>query len=316
MLNVLLIIGVFLLVVAGYLLTQNRSKGDKATLARIDSILSGGEAVSNDDPILLELDRRSLVEKILGRTSIVQHVDTTLDQAAWTISADVFLLWSVGAGFGGFVLSWLFWPGLPFEFATFAGFACLPYFVLRARRTKRLRAFDKVLPDAIDMVQRMLRAGVARQAAFERAAEQAKEPVRSEFKVVVNRMQRGADERLELMKLADRVPTADLRIFVTALLVQRETGGDLPAVLERLTDMIRIRVRMLGEMKAKTAQGRMSGIFLSLTPLFMAAIMKILNPSYLDPLFYDPRGRYMLIYCVISDVVGVFFIRRITTMEV
>jgi tight adherence protein B len=113
------------------------------------------------------------------------------------------------------------------------------------------------------------------------------------------------------------VPTPDLRIFVTAMLVQKETGSpEFPAVLERLTEMIRIRIRLTGEMRANTAQGRLSGLFLAMIPLFMVGLMKILNPSYLDPLFSDPRGRYMLAYSVVSDVIGTIIIRRITTMEV
>ncbi len=317
MIYILTIIGVFILTAAVFVLTQKRSGDDKEALARIDSILAGGDDVAGDDPFLLEMAKHSWIEAILGKSSIVQNIGNMLDQAAWMISADVFLLWCVGAGFLGFVLSWLFWPGLPYEFGTFGGFAIIPYIFLRFKRATRLRAFDKALPDAIDMIQRMLRAGLSRQAAFESAAEKAKEPVRSEFVIVVNRMRRGADERSELTKLANRVPTSDLRIFVTAMLVQKETGSpEFPAVLERLTDMIRVRIRLLGEMKANTAQGRLSGIFLALIPLFMVGVMKILNPAYLDPMFSDPRGRYMLAYSVISDIVGTFIIRRITTMEV
>ncbi len=122
--------------------------------------------------------------------------------------------------------------------------------------------------------------------------------------------------RSELVKLAKRVPTADLRIFVTALLVQSETGGNLPLILERLTDMIRIRLRLLGEMKAETAQGRLTGIFLALIPAVLMMGLQIINPMYMEPMFHDPRGKSMLTYAIISDIIGAFIIRRITTMEV
>jgi tight adherence protein B len=317
MIYVFAFIGVFVVVAAISLFVQNQPGTDKDTLERINSILSSPGSVADDDPILVAATRRTWVDKILGNASIVLHVERLIDQAGWTISADLFLSWSVGAGFVGFVLSWLFWPGLPYEFSTFSGFACVPYFYLRHKRTKRLQAFDKALPDTIDMFQRLLRSGNAPQAAFERAASKAREPVRSELTIVVNRLQRGADERSELVRLADRVPTSDLRIFVTAMLVLRETGGDkIPDVLERLTDMIRVRFRMIGEMNAKTAQGRMSGWVLAMLPLFMVGVMKIVNPAYLDPLFNDPRGHYMLFYSVVSDIVGTLIIRQITSMEV
>lgn len=314
---VFVVVGIVILTVAAIVFMQKRAGDEKETLARIDSLLAGGESVATDDPILLELSRRSWVEAILGRSSLVQTIGSMLDQAAWTVSPDVFLLWCVGAGFLGFILSWVFWPGFAAECISFAGFSLIPYFVLKVQRGKRLKAFDEALPDAIDMIQRMLRAGAARQVAFEHASERAKDPVRSEFSVVVHRMRRGADERSELTKLASRVPTPDLRIFVTAMLVQKETGSsEFPAVLERLTAMVRVRLRLNAEMKAQTAQGRWSGIFLALIPLVMLGIMELVNPGYLDPFFKDPRGHYLLVYSAISDCIGTYFIRRITRMEV
>jgi tight adherence protein B len=317
MLYVFAFIGVFVFVIAILIFAQGRTGADKATLERIESILASPGAVADDESILVEASRGTWVDRVLGNASIIQHIGTLIDQAGWTISADLFLLWSVGAGFVGFVLAWLFWPGVPYEIATFAGFTFLPYFYLRYKRTKRLLAFDKNLPDTIDMIQGLLKAGVARQAALERAASRAKEPVRSEMTIVVNRLLRGADERTEFISLANRVPTPDLRIFVTAMLIVKETGGStFPEVLARLTTMMRVRSRLVGEMKAKTAQGRMSGWFLAMIPLFMVGIMKMVNPAYLDPLFNEPRGRYMLVYSVISDIVGTLFIRHITRMEV
>lgn len=314
---VLLFIGVFLGFAVILLLAQRRSGDERATLARISSLVSSGPADIDEDPILLELQRKKTwLQTILGETSIAKHLDSLMNQAAWSLTVDTFFLWCLGTGFAGFLVAWLFATSPFNETVLFCGCALAPYFILRVRRTKRLKAFDKVLPEAMDIIQYSLKAGFALSEAFKRASEKTKEPLSSEFKIVIIRTQRGADMRSELVKLAQRVPTADLRIFVTALLVQSETGGNLPLILERLTDMIRVRIRMVGEMKAETAQGRLSGIFLALIPAVLMIALQLVNPTYMSPLFHDPRGRSMLTYAIVSDVIGTFIIRRITTMEV
>jgi tight adherence protein B len=310
-------IGVFLATAAILTLVHRRSRDEKATLARIDSLISSGEAIADEDPILIELQRKKTwLQALIGETSIARHIALFLDQAAWVLTVDTFLLWCLGAGFAGFVLSWLLAPNPLNEIALFCAFALVPYLLLRFRRAKRLSAFDKALPEAMDIMQRTLKAGLALNEAFKRASEKAREPVGGEFRTVINRMQRGADLRSELIKLAERVPTADLRIFVTAMLVQSDTGGNLPLILERLTDMIRARILLLSEMSAETAQGRLSGVFMALIPVFLMGALRIINPIYMQPLFHDPRGKIMLIYAIASDIVGSFIIHLITTMEV
>lgn len=317
MLYVFMFCGIVLLSIGAMLLLQGRSKEEKAALERLDTLMETDAPATAEDSILIELDtRKNWLEQIIGGTSMVHGIETLLNQAAWSISAEIFLLWCLGAGFFGFVVAWLFFSSIFAEIALFAAGALLPYMYLRYSRTKRLKAFDKALPDAMDIMQRTLKAGLSLNDAFKRTSEKAKEPVASEFHTVVVRMQRGADMKSELINLAERVPTADNRIFITALNVQKETGGDLPIVLERLTEMIRVRMSLLGEMKAETAQGRMSGMFLAGLPVLMGVALKIINPDYMAPLFHDPRGRYMLIYCVVSNLLGLFFIRRITSLEV
>jgi len=317
MLYALMFLGVFLVFAAILVLAQRRSGDERATLSRINLLVSSGQDAIGEDPILLELQRKKTwIEALIGETSIAVHIDTLLHQADWALSVSTFLLWCLGIGFAGFVLVWMF-ASNPFnEVVFFCGFGLTPYFFLRIRRSKRLKAFDKALPGAMDIIQYCLKAGLALNQALMRVAEKAKKPVSDEFQIVIIRTQRGSDMRSELVNLAKRVPTADLRIFITALLVQNETGGNLPLILERLTDMIRVRTRLEGEMKAETAQGRLSGIFLVLIPAALMVGLQIINPVYMQPLFHDPRGKNMLTYAIISDLIGAFIIRRITTMEV
>jgi tight adherence protein B len=308
----------FVLVFLGTaLLLQGPSKEEKAALARLEVLMGDGATSIPEESLLLEIDtQKGWLERALGGVSLMKGLEDLLQQANWTISVETVLLLCFGSGFFGFLVGWLYAGGLWNELVLSLLFVPAPYFVLRYSRTRRLRAFDRALPDAIDIVQRTLRAGLSVQDAFKKVAEKAKDPVASEFHTVVVRLARGADMKTELIKLADRVPTPDLRIFVTALNVQRETGGDLPVVLDRLTRMIRTRVGLLGEMRAETAQGRLSGIVLTLIPAAIAGGLKIINPDYMAPLFHDRRGHYMLIYCVISNLLGLFFIRRITSLEV
>ncbi len=187
---VLLFVGVFLAFTAILILVQRRSGDEKATLARINSIVSGEEEASGDDPILLEFQRKkSWVEAVIGETSIGRHIESMLNQAAWTLAVGTFLLWSLGAGLAGFVLAWLFAPSPFNEIVFFCGCALLPYVFLRFRRTKRLKRFDKALPEAMDIIQYSLKAGWALTEAFKRCSEKAKEPVSSEFMIVIIRTQ-------------------------------------------------------------------------------------------------------------------------------
>lgn len=189
--------------------------------------------------------------------------------------------------------------------------AYLPLASLRIKCNRRMDAFNKALPDCIDMIARSLRAGHSLVAAIAIVADQAIEPARSEFGEVYKKQNYGLPFRDALMQLLDRVPSQDLRVLVTGILVQKDTGGNLAEILDRILFVIKERMRIQGEIKIHTAQGRMTGWILCALPIIMLGLINVVNPGYSNVLFTDPTGRKMLYAGVGLLVVGGLIIRKI-----
>ena len=309
-------VGIVVATLGTLLFVLRPSKDERSTIERARRIVGSPEDVPTEDLVAKQLARSAWLQKITSSSALVLHLERTLQQSASRISVESLLLRSLGFGCAGFIVAWYALSSFFAELLYFSCAAVIPYIVLRVRRSRRLKAFDKVLPEMMDVLSRSLKAGHSVPAAFEIAADQAMEPVRSEFQIMSARVKQGLPLRDALIQLADRVPTPDLRIFATAVLVQRESGGNLPQLLERLTAMIRMRVRMIGEMRARTAQGRLTGIILAFTPIFLGLAMKVSSPGYIDPLFSDSVGRILIIYSLCSYAIGATVIYRITRLEV
>jgi tight adherence protein B len=189
--------------------------------------------------------------------------------------------------------------------------AYLPIALLSFKRRKRIDAFNKAMPDCIDMIARSLRAGHSLVAAIAIVADQAPEPARMEFGEVYKKQNYGLPFREALMQLLDRVPSQDLRVLVTGILVQRDTGGNLAEILDRILFVIKERMRIQGEIKIHTAQGRMTGYILCALPIVMLGLINIVNPGYSNVLFTDPLGKKMLYGGVGMLIVGGLVIRQI-----
>ena len=193
--------------------------------------------------------------------------------------------------------------------AVVAGF--LPLMVLRFRRNRRVAKFNASLADCIDMMARSLRAGHSMVSAIGIIADQAPQPAKFEFGEVSKKQNYGLPLRDSLMQMLDRVPSQDLRVFVTGLLVQKDTGGNLAEILDRIVFVIRERVRIQGEIRTHTAQGRMTGWILSALPIVLLLIINVVDPGYSSVLFNDPVGREMMYTGIVLLCVGGFIIRQI-----
>lgn len=194
--------------------------------------------------------------------------------------------------------------------------AYLPVTALRWKRTRRLTAFDAALPDAIDLMSRSLQAGYSVQQMIEVSSEQAREPVRGEFVTVHREQGLGFTLRDSLLAMVNRVPSQDLRFVVTAILIQKETGGDMVVILERTAHVIRERMRVAGEVRTRTAQGRLTGWILTALPIVLLGVTLLITPSYAEVLFRDPTGQKLLWGAATMLVVGGVLIRKVTKVEV
>ena len=190
-------------------------------------------------------------------------------------------------------------------------FACVPFLFLKFKAAKRLKSFENGLADAIDMMARALRAGHSMTAAINVVAEQSLEPVRSEFSEVFKQQNFGLPIRDAMAQMMDRVPSQDLRVLVTGILVQKETGGNLAEILDRTANTIRERLKIQGEIRTHTAQGRMTGYILCALPIVMLVVINFLNPGYSKVLVENPTGRMISYVGVALLIIGGLIIRQI-----
>jgi tight adherence protein B len=184
------------------------------------------------------------------------------------------------------------------------------------KRSRRLRDFEKTFPEAIDLLCRAVRAGHSFTTGLEMIATELPEPVAGEFRTAFDEQNFGLPLRDALLNLTERVPLIDVQFFATALLVQKDTGGNLAEILDKLAHVVRDRFRILGEVRVRTAQGRLTAAILIAVPPFMIVMLRVLNPDYIGLLFTDPWGPYMLGGAAILQVVGSALLWKIVNIAV
>jgi tight adherence protein B len=196
----------------------------------------------------------------------------------------------------------------------FAAAAGPTAYIFRARG-RRLKKFEENLPDAIDLFTRTMRAGHNIHSGLETIATETLDPVRQEFKKMMEELALGSQVEPALHNLGRRVPLIDLKFFITGLILQRQTGANMVAVLEGLASLVRERLNMAAKLKAHTAQQRFSAGLLCLMPIVVGLGFWILKPEYIKLLYTDPVGSKFLTYAIISEIVGILVIRRIANIR-
>lgn len=210
------------------------------------------------------------------------------------------------------------WTGLawPAAIAAICAAAALPTLYVRRARNRRLEKIDLQLPEALDMMSRAMRAGHAFPTALKMVGDEMPAPLAEEFRTAFDEVNFGLSMHDALMNLASRVPSTDLRYFVIAVLIQRETGGNLSELLGNISALIRDRLKLMGEVRVLSAEGRMSAWILSLLPFGAALLIQLTNPQFLALLYTDPGGRKMVIGALGSMLSGVLAMRKIIRIRV
>jgi len=193
--------------------------------------------------------------------------------------------------------------------------ALLPYFWVRRAAARRLRKFEEQLPEAVDMIAVSLRAGHALTTGLLMVAEELANPLRAEFRLVHDQQAYGKPLPDVLREFADRVPVLDARLFVTAVLTQRETGGNLAEILDKLASVVRERFRVRRQVRSLSAHGRITGWTLALLPPTLAGILLLIAPTHVRILVDDPFGRQLLTGAIVLQIAGMLAIRRIVNVE-
>jgi len=192
----------------------------------------------------------------------------------------------------------------------------LPYGLLRHRRSSRLKRFEEQFPEALDLLSRAIRAGHAFQTAMGMCADELPAPVGIEFKKSFDQQNFGLPLKDTLNELAERVPILDVKFFVTAVLIQRETGGNLAEILDNLAHVVRERFKILRQVRVHTAHGRFTGYVLLALPACLAAVLAWMNPEHMDLLFKERLGQTMIMAAIVMQTIGYFWIRQVIKIEV
>jgi len=251
------------------------------------------------------------LEDMLQQFPVTDKVQLLILQAHSSTTFGTLLATSFGLSILGCFFTFLFTRILLLACIAAVLVAFMPFLVLTLKKNRRIDAFNKILPDAVDMMARSLRAGHSMVAAISIVAEHAPEPVGSEFGEVFRKQNFGLPLRDALTQLLERVPSQDLRVVVTGILVQKDTGGNLAEILDRTVRVIRERLRIQGEIRTHTAQGRMTGWILCALPIVMLVLINLINPGYSTVLFREGIGRTLLYIGVALLSIGGFIIRQI-----
>jgi tight adherence protein B len=303
-----IVLATFVLVIA----MTRESAEEKIVGRRMASIHVSKKKESLQAAQLLKATRTSSwLDGILVSFQFGKTVQALILQANSSFSVSGLILTSLGLLIFGYAITWVFAPVVPIDIAAGAALSGLPYGILSFKCRKRIAAFNAILPEAIDMLARALRAGHSVVGALEMLAENAQQPAAFEFGEVFKQLNLGLSMRDALTQLLDRVPSPDLRVLVTAIMVQKDTGGNLVEILDRTVFVIRERLRIQGEIQVQTAQGRLTGWILSALPVVMMVLLNLVNPGYSSILFHDPSGRKLIYLGLAMLVVGSVIIRHI-----
>ncbi|HKC47538.1 MAG TPA: type II secretion system F family protein [Gemmatimonadales bacterium] len=256
------------------------------------------------------------MKAITERIPQLRGLKGSLEQAAVQWTPQSFIMISVGLAMGAALVMAVVFPVLPAVLLAAAVAGSLPYFHIRRKVKRRLAALEEQLPEAIDLIGRAMRAGHPLSAGLKMASEETPEPLSGELRRVFEEQRFGMPFEDAILGMCDRVNLIDVRILVTAILVQRDVGGNLAEVLDKISYVIRQRFTIRRQLRVYTAQGRFSGIVLALLPIAVGSALFFINRPYMITLFFDPIARYFLILAVILQILGYFWIRKIVDIEI
>jgi tight adherence protein B len=194
--------------------------------------------------------------------------------------------------------------------------AVAPFFYLSHRKTKRMKRFEEQFPEALDMLSRAIRAGHAFQTAMGMVADELPDPVGPEFKKTFDQQNYGLPLKDALNELSERLKMLDVRFFVTAVMIQRDTGGNLAEILDNLAHVVRERFKILRQVRVHTAHGRFTGYVLLALPAALAVALQFINPEHMGLLLHERMGQMMLMGAIVMQTLGYFWIRKVIKIEV
>jgi tight adherence protein B len=308
------------LMLEGLYLTWNAYRGPEAKKIerRLRALSAGGTGGAEASILKQRLlsEAPTLQQWLLGLPRI-GDLDKLLQQSGSTWSVTVFFVITLIAGIGAFVLV-SFVPLLHWALCVLiaVGAGALPFLYILRKRHKRMQQIEQQLPDALDLISRALKAGHAFPSGLQMVSEEAKDPIAGEFRIVHDEVNFGVAVPTALTNLANRVPSTDMRYFIIAVLIQRETGGNLTELLGNISTLIRERLKLLGKVRVLSAEGRMSAWILCALPFVLAGVINLIHPKFMAVLWTDPMGLKMIYAALVMMVLGALWMRKIIRIRV
>ncbi len=319
-----IIVVVFLAVFALFVLVMlgvgNSSSSQEKVRATLDSALLQKPGAEREEDIdvrrIVAFSSIPWMDRVLARLRVAAEMRRVLAQAD--------LPWTPGRVFSSSVLAWLVaLYAIELKGGTLGVSALLalpaaaaPFLYVFRKRRRRFERFQEKLPEAIDLMVSALRAGNSTMGGLGIVASEAPEPVRREFRMCFDEQSYGVDLRAAMENLVSRVPLPDMRIITTAILIQKESGGNLAEVLDKTAHVIRDRFRLKDQIRVHSAQGRLTGWILSAMPLVMGVLLFLLNPKYIRMLLTHPTGHKLMAMAAVMNLLGLLVIRKIIKIKV
>jgi tight adherence protein B len=317
--TVFLFAAVILLIEGVYLWWSSTHGKAAQRVARRLQLMSGGAGRSGDRISILKQRRFSGhdgLDRLLHGIAPLKGLDALLVQAGSTLTVDRFLGWSLASLLLVVSVS-MRWPMPPLLRVIFGLLAFgLPYWLVRRARTRRLQRIEYQLPDAADFIARALRAGHSFTNVLQIVGNELPEPLSSEFRMAREEINYGMPMSEALHNMAARIPLTDLRYLIIAVLIQRESGGNLAEILGNISIIIRSRLKLVAQVRVLSAEGRMSAWILGLLPFAVMLMLTLVNPTYASMLWTDPTGKRLLWYAAGGILFGVVWLRKVIRIRI
>jgi tight adherence protein B len=256
------------------------------------------------------------MERLLGGTAQGSSLTKWVEQSGVKISLSALILIALASAVAcGLIVAMVMQMQIGWAIGGMVGFSA-PFLVLKFKRKLRISAFEEGFPEALDLMARALKAGHAFATGLKMVADEMDEPIGPEFRKTFDEQNFGLPLKDALNNLIERIPLLDVRFFATAVLIQRETGGNLSEILENLAHVVRERFKILRQVRVYTAHGRLTGYVLLALPVFLVVMLSFINPEHMQLLFRERIGHMLLGATVVMQTIGYFWIRQVVKIEV
>jgi tight adherence protein B len=290
---------------------KSKLLGRLATPNKTSALLKAGDLERPAD----RLSDVRAIQAMLSRAALSGRIERMIHQADVPITVGALVLASMLLGCVGYLMANALTHLMMLALGIALLFASIPIMFVRAKRSKRFARFEEQFPEAIDLMARTLRAGHTLPTGIQMVADEIPAPVGAEFKLLHDRQNFGMPLGDALKSMAERVPILDARFFATAVLTQRETGGNLSEILDNLAGIIRERFKVKRQVRALTAHGRMTGWILGAMPVVLALIFSVVSPDAMKTLITDPLGMKMVLVAGTMQVIGTLIIRKLVNIR-